>query len=276
MQTSFVWALVISGAVSASTFGFFEDASLKFDNVEQPATTAVCADISESPEDGYCQTWLGRFESVAKKTRKEGGRWFLSEYDFDNRGFNVLHFMGHSPLPFGFSVWGFIDIEGADILGADREDLATYFLEIDLKRNLWQRGGIVAELNDLQGEDNAIGRFGFFWNPEHLESNPKCGWFAGKQRIGFKIFPLETDNRGWQASLNWNKQFDQIFDGRLSAGGFVDLNFDAARTSNDLVLVSEHQIRLRLVEGLHLITEFRINEFLPDDFGIAPGIQYRY
>ncbi len=232
-------------------------------------------DSPTTASESHCESWWDSIEKRAKNSRKTGGRWFLGEYDFDNRGYNVLHFMGHSPLPYGFLVWGFIDIEGADLLGANREDLSTYFLEIDVKKSLWERGGVLAELNDLQGDNNAIGRFGFYWNPK-LRQNKSFGLLVGERRIGFKIFPLETDNRGWQASMNWNKKFDNILGGRLSAGGFVDLNFDAAPLSNDLIVVSEHQVRYRILEGLHLITEFRINEFLADDFGIAPGIQYRF
>ena len=188
----------------------------------------------------------------------------------------MLHFMGHSPLPFGFSVWGFIDLEGSDALGANREDLATYFLEIDIKKPLGEQGGLIGEFNDLNGDGNAIGRFGFFWNPKFLQREPECGLFAGKGRVGFKFFLLETDRSGFQASMNWNKKFSQILDGRLSAGGFLDLNVDDGPSQDELIIVSEHQIRYRLFEGLHLITEFRLNEFLQNDFGIAPGLQYRF
>ena len=220
--------------------------------------------------------WLQALDLKAKQSRAEGGRWFLAEYDFDNRGYDVLHFMGHSPLPCGFSVWGFVDIEGAETLGANREDFSRFFLEIDLKKKLWEHGGLIAELNDLQGEDNTIGRFGFYLAPKLPDIGIERGLLKGAARIGFKIFPLETDYRGWQASMNWNKQFDSVLDGRFSAGGFLDLNFNAGPTQDDLVIITEHQVRFRLVEGMHLITEFRLNEFLADDFGIAPGIQYRF
>ena len=231
---------------------------------------------SQFAETAPCLNWLKKLDQRATDSRAEGQRWFLSEYDFDTRGYNVLHFMGHSPLPYGFSIWGFIDIEGADFVGANREDFATYFLEIDIKKSLWERGGLIGELNDLPGDANAIGRFGFYWKPEISNLVPRQGWLAGDARMGFKIFPLETDSRGWQASMNWNKKFDSILDGRFSAGGFLDLNFNAGPSENDLIIITEHQVRYRLVDGLHLITEFRLNEFLASDFGIAPGIQYRY
>ena len=150
------------------------------------------------------------------------------------------------------------------------------FLEIDIKKKVYDRAGLIGEINDLQGDGNAIGRFGFYWNPSLDNSLNQNGRLSGAGRIGFKVFPIETDRRGWQASMNWNKKFEKILDGKFSAGGFVDLNFDAGPSQSDLVVVSEHQVRYRLVEGLHLIAEFRLNEFLSDDFGIAPGLQYRY
>ena len=212
---------------------------------------------------------------LQKKPENQKDVGFLGEYDFDSRGYNVIHMMGHSPLPFGMSVWGFIDIEGLDQVGANREDVATYFLEIDVKKPIFESGGLIAELNDLQGDGNAIGRFGFFVNPKRLKWDQKTGLLGGKGKIGFKIFPLETDRRGMQASMNWNHQFKNILDGRFSAGGFLDLNTQTG-VNDDLVIVTEHQIRYRLLEGLHIITEFRLNQFLQDDFGIAPGIQYRF
>lgn len=250
------------------------------DSVVQPTIpiqSVVVPELDGGPCAEYSKKFslLDRLEALAKETRKPTGRWFLAEYDFDNRGYNVMHFMGHSPLPFGMSVWGFIDLEGLDQLGANREDIATYFLEIDVKKPLFKSGGLIAEVNDLQGDGNTIGRFGVFLNPSFFKWESQQGIFAGKGRVGFKIFPFETDGRGCQVSMNWNRSFSNILDGRLSAGGFIDLNTKIG-PNNDLVAVTEHQIRYRLFEGLHVITEFRVNEFLQDDFGIAPGLQYRF
>ncbi|MFN3191946.1 MAG: hypothetical protein ACE361_15660 [Aureliella sp.] len=217
---------------------------------------------------------LGKLDEWFEETRAEGGRWFLAEYDFDNRGYNVLHFQGHSPLPLGFSLWGFIDLEGADNTSSDREDISRHFLELDVKRKLWRNTGVIAELNDLQGQDNEIGRFGCFWFPDLADFGPEEGLFAGKFRLGFKFFPVQTVARTGQWSFNWNKQFDEVWDGRVSAGGFFDLNYNTG--NNSTAIVTEHQIRLRVAEGMHLITEFRLNEYLADEFGIAPGIQYRF
>lgn len=208
-------------------------------------------------------------------SRGKSPQWFLAEYDFDNRGYNVLHFMGFSPLPHGFSIWGFIDIEGADLQGSDRAELSRYFLEIDLKKQVWKNAGLVAELNDLQGVGNEIGRVGAYWQPDTSWLSIEQGPLAGPFKLGFKCFPVETDGQGGQLSFNWNKRFDNVLGGRLSAGGFFDWNYGIG-PRNEIRIVTEHQIRWRLMGGLHLITEFRQNDFLADNFGIAPGIQYRF
>lgn len=248
------------------------------------ATVILCVDLcyARSPEstgdsrDTDSAGHLRSSDERAANTRAAGKRWFRAEYDFDDRGFNVLHFMGNSPLPYGFNIWGFIDIEGDDRIGAEREDLSRFFLEIDVKKPIWKNFGIIGELNDLQGVGNEIGRLGVFYQPKWQLLSPQDGRFAGKGILGFKLFPIETDGHGWQASFHWNKQFDNLWGGRLSTGGFFDLNFDAGRNNDQAIIVTEHQIRLRMIEGLHLITEFRVNEFLQNDFGIAPGIQYRF
>ena len=221
------------------------------------------------------QCFFDRWEEYAKQTRAKGGRWAQIEYDFDSRGFNVLNFMGSTPLPYGFTLFGFIDIEGDDLVTAQREDLSRFFLEIDLKKSLWERGGVLVEYNDLQGAGNEIGRLGLYHQTDWKFLSPTCGLLAGKSKLGFKFFPLETDRQGGQFSFYWNKNFDHLLGGRLSAGGFFDLNYDVGPTGRT-VIVTEHQIRYRVVEGLHVITEFRWNQFLPDDFGIAPGVQYRF
>ena len=249
-------------------------ASLGQAQVVSSPTATDCAACDSAPAEG--QTWLERLDELAIRSRADGSRWSRIEYDFDDRGFNVLHFMGNSPLPFGFNLWGFIDLEGEDVAGANREDLSRFFLEIDLKKRIWSNGGLIAEYNDLQGDNNAIGRLGFYYQPQLDCLSPTQGWFAGKGLLGFKVFPYETDGYGGQASFHWNKRFEAVLDGRFSAGGFFDLNYNAGASHDRIILVTEHQVRFRVAEGLHMITEFRVNEFLRDDFGIAPGVQYRF
>lgn len=235
------------------------------------AAPPQCA--AEQPCDTLVGGLLQPAGSEPSTVSKPG--WLRGEYDFDSRGFDVVHFMGGKDLGNDFSVWGFVDFEGDPVAGRHGE-LNRFFLEVDLKKKLFDTGGLIAEVNDLQGVGNSIGRLGVYWQPELPQ------WFAddsplhGPSMFGIKYFPLETDGDGGQFSFNYNKTFANVLDGRFSVGGFFDLNYSAAGSGLYNTIVSEHQVRVRVTDHCHLITEFRWNEFLRDDFGIAPGIQYRF
>ena len=216
--------------------------------------------------------WCRSLDARAKETKTFGPNFSRIEYQLDTRGFNTLHYMASSALPYGFNMWGFVDFEGLDAAGANREDISRLFLEIDLKRKIGENWGGVAELNDLQGDDNVIGRLGLFYVPPWK-------WIQdGHGFLFFKTFPYQTNSAGSQYSVAWNKNFPNVFDGRLSAGGFCDLNVNQGASFDDVIVVTEHQLRARIVGGLHLITEVRLNQFLPADreFGIGFGVQYRF
>ena len=219
-------------------------------------------------EEEICCTW----DDIAEETKTFGPNFFLGEYQFDSRGFNTIHFMGSAALPYGFNLWGFVDLEGLDDSNARREDIRRVFIELDLKRKIGENWGIIAELNDSHGTNNALGRLGIFVKPswQWLKDNDMF--------LFFKIFGYETDGHGGQASFAWNKKFPCILDGRFSAGGFFDANFNTGAGNAQTKIVSDTQIRYRLIDGLHLLMEFRYNQFLgsQNDFGIGSGIQYRF
>ena len=224
-----------------------------------------------------CCTAAGRslckiIENSATDSRTFGPDFSRFEYQLDDRGFNTIHFMGSSALPWGFNIWGFVDFEGFDTNVARREDLSRFFLEIDIKRKIGEQWGLIAEVNDLQGINNTLGRLGVFYIPE-------ARWLRDRHAfLFFKVFPYETDRRGSQFSLAWNKDFPNVGGGRLSAGGFCDLNFSAGAAGEGTVVVTEHQFRVRVAEQMYFLIEARLNEFLGDerDYGTGVGVQYRF
>lgn len=200
--------------------------------------------------------------------------WFTSEYQFDTRGFNTINFTGASDMPLGFSIWGFMDIETADLYGSrsSRKDAEELFLEIDLRRELYKGFGVVAEYNDIEGAGNNIGRLGFNYKP---------GWKWLKDNdlnLYFKVFPLDTNRRGGQASFSWNKKFPGVLDGRFSMGGFFDTNYDSGPNDDEVNIVSDSQFRYRLLNHIEALVEFRINEFLPanQEHGFGIGLKYSF
>ncbi|ODS32265.1 MAG: hypothetical protein SCARUB_02614 [Candidatus Scalindua rubra] len=213
------------------------------------------------------------YPGVEADNKKSLG-WFTAEYQFDTRGFNTINFTGASDMPLGFTIWGFTDIETADIHGSrsSRKDAEEFFLEIDLRRELYKGFGVIAEYNDNEGANNNIGRLGF---------NYKAGWGWLKDRdisLYFKAFPLETDGHGSQVSFSWNKKFPDTLDGRFSMGGFFDTNFDSGLKDDEINIVSDTQFRYRLINHLEALVEFRFNEFMPanQEHGFGIGLKYRY
>jgi len=207
-----------------------------------------------------------------KGAKKAGKGWMTTEYQFDTRGFNTINFTGGSKLPYGWSLWGFIDIETADSSDGSRTDAQKFFTEIDLKKELYKGFGVVLEYNDGQGRHDSIGRLG---------ANYIARWDWLKKMdldLGFKIFPIETDGHGWQGSFCWEKKFPKILDGKFSMGGFFDINFDSGPSDDETNVVTETQFRYKLTENLEALVEYRFNEFKPsnEEQGLGIGLKYKF
>ena len=211
----------------------------------------------------------GLSEKVEKKDNKG---WMTTEYQFDTRGFDTINFTGGANLPLGFTVWGFTDIETPDISGRSRQDAENFFMEIDLRRELYKGFGVVAEYNDGQGTNDNLGRFG-------LNYIARWDWLKDIDlSLYFKAFPLETDGHGGQVSFSWNKKFPKILDGRFSMGGFFDLNFNSGSKDDEMNVVSDTQFRYRLIDNLEALVEFRFNEYkvASQEHGFGIGLKYKF
>lgn len=207
-----------------------------------------------------------------KIDKKDGKGWMTVEYQFDTRGFNTINFTGGADLPYGFTIWGFTDIETPDSSNGSRQDAEELFIEIDLSRELYKGFGIVAEYNDGERHNDNIGRLGL---------NYIARWDSLKKihlNLCFKVFPLETDGHGGQVSFCWDKRFPRILDGRFSMGGFFDLNFDSGANDNETNIVSDTQARYKLTENLEALVEFRFNEYLvaSQEHGLGIGLKYKF
>lgn len=208
--------------------------------------------------------------NLSSQKQREG--WLTAEYQFDTRGFNTINFTGGAKLPYEWSLWGFIDIETADSHEGSRTDAEEFFMEIDLKRELYKGFGVVLEYNDGQGRDDNIGRFG-------LNYIARWDWLKEMDlSLAFKAFPLETDGHGGQLSFCWDKKFPEFLEGRFSVGGFFDVNLNSGPNDNKTNIVSDTQFRYKLTDNLEALVEFRFNGYLvasqEDGFGI--GVKYRF
>ncbi len=242
-------------------------------NLQTLATASSTTDTAAPNEVlDFEELWEG-LDHHASETKTFGKAKLSLEYQFDTRGFNTLNLTGSAPLPGGWNIWGFVDFESPDG-GVDdsRTDLSEFFFEIDLKRKVWNDFGVVLEVNDPQGVDNALSRVGLFWTPKSQ--------FLKDHNLFFfvKVFPYESDGRGYQISFAWNKKFPNILDGRFSVGGFFDANFENGPGKDKVLIVSDTQFRYRLVDGLHFLAEVRVNEFFDakKDVGVGFGFQYYF
>lgn len=236
------------------------------------AAQMVPIEESELPEvDPEGDGPLDRLEAWVRKSTGRGPLRAAVEYQLDTRGFDTLHLEGAACLPLGLGLSGFVDFHSPDGEGRS-EDKSEFFLEIDLRREIWNGLGALAELNDQQGRRDALGRFGLFWKPsaDFLE--------GARLRLFVKILPLETDGHGGQVSCLYHWRLPGSVGDRVSVAGFFDANYGAGSSHNRLLAVTETQLRLRLVEGLHVFTEVKLNRFLGGsrEFGVGFGLQYRF
>lgn len=157
-------------------------------------------------------------------------------------------------LPLGFSIWGFTDLHGNQNDPQNSKDLARYFMEYRLSRQLnskWTAGisglGIQIEYNDFNSASNNVFRFGVTF--KHKLPFPKQnGW------LQWRFFPIETDGSGQQASIIY---FIPIYD-NFFITGFADLNMSAKGPDRWVV---EPQLNFKLNDRFSALLEFRYNAY---------------
>lgn len=70
--------------------------------------------------------------------------------------------------------------------------------------------------------------------------------------------------------------FPEKLNRRVYIGGFADQNFRAGSEKDEVMWVSEHQLGVRIIDEFYLVSEFRINDFLPtDNYGWGFGVEYK-
>lgn len=215
------------------------------------------------------------FTTNAEASKKNPAKVDLTYY-FDSRDYNTLNVQTSLPdLPWGFKIWGFIDIHSEQNNAEQRFDLNRYFLEYRLKRpffpnakSAWKGLGFEIEYNDANGTDNSVVRTGVTYK----HSVPFL--YGNKSWVEWRYHPYETDGSGSQISLIYAFYLAE----RISITGFADLNLENGM--NDRWLF-EPQINFKINETFDLVLETRYNEFEDannalDGFGVAGGIKIKF
>lgn len=180
-------------------------------------------------------------------------------YYYDTRSYPTLNLLTSvGELPFGLTFWGFTDVHGAQF-SREPFGMTRYFMEYRVSRAFIRGFGVQVEYNDFAGPDNNLVRLGLTY--KHLVNiAPEGSW------LQWRLFPVETDGSGGQASLIY---FISLAP-RWSISGFADLNW------NPRGWVAEPQLNYKLNDRYRLVSEFRVNEFergVLRSTGVAIGME---
>jgi uncharacterized protein YceK len=194
-------------------------------------------------------------------------------YYWDNRDFGTLSLSNSiNDLPIGLSLWGFTDFHGSQNRANDKHKLTHSFSEYRLTKSIGETGlGTQLEYNYSSGSDIDVGRLGLVYKhdiPIIMWDNDKKSW------LQWRLFPLETDGDGGQASLIYVFPITE----RFSLSGFMDLNLHEKGEDR---LVIEPQLNFKLKDNVILHLEYRYNEYQDsnpnlDGDGWAIGIEYKF
>ena len=188
---------------------------------------------------------------------------FLLEFQWDTRGFPLVHLDFLHVKPGRFSTNGFIDWQGRPgMTGADHLSLRRHVGEVHHARWFARRFAIDAELND--GSKRPVrARLGVRWYPP-ISLGPRS-------RLFVRLSPLQTGGKGGQVSAVGGG----VLTSRLSWSFWADLNTTRS-VGGDSQLISEVKLRYRRRDGSSLTLEFRQNAFLPSgqQTGLALGVEF--
>ncbi len=192
---------------------------------------------------------------AAQPERTPGAKVGLTQY-FDSRRYETLTVSSQvDNLPFGLRLWGFTDFHSNQNHPNGRFHFDRYFMEYRALLPL-QSGSLsnsdsfggIAEYNDFNGPGNNLVRFGAYYQHALPLAGPR------KVSLQWRVFPFETDGRGWQTSVSYSVPLVD----RVSITGFADLNFVGQGAHRWLV---EPQLNVRLKGSLFAVLEFRYNGF---------------
>lgn len=125
------------------------------------------------------------------------------------------------------------------------------------------------------GNSNDMLRFGGRWD---LTKTKSMATFF--EKINFNYFftcfvvqGLQGDGVSWIPQIEHVYQL-KLFNNRVYIRGFIDQNF-TRNEQKKIHLVTEHQLGFRLIKGLYVVGEYRINEYLESHQGLGFGLEYK-
>lgn len=182
-------------------------------------------------------------------------------------------------LPGSVQYFGFVNYQSAsDEVTAD---LSSYYSEHHFRWAPWSTVplDVTALWNTRSGNDNDVAYLGVRLR---VSDTGGVGRLLRAARIMYAVnahavrFGARPDV-GWAPQLEHAYRWDAV-PGRIYLAGFADHNlwFDGPEGAPRVRTVSEHQVGLRLVNRVHAVVEWRLNQYLPSDdrMGVGIGLQY--
>lgn len=139
-------------------------------------------------------------------------------------------------------------------------DLTQYWVSTSGLKNDYLRYGIRWNLHQTKGLSS------FF-----TKINAKV--FAAIYPISFCDYRKPTLLSQAQYVYRWNILGKQLKN-RIYLGAFANQYFDISNPQIQFSWVTEHQLGIRIWEGLHLVAEYRYNAFWQKKTGIGLGFEY--
>jgi hypothetical protein len=162
------------------------------------------------------------------------------------------------------------------------KDLESFYAEHHLRWNVYKK--LPLDLTQLwvnqSGPSNDNVKYGIRWR---LNQTPKIDSLFKKINLMFFVnfhlveFAKHRSPTGF-TQMEYVYKIDILpskLNNRLYLSGFADqdLIWDSNAAFKS-IWVTEHQLGIRIIGGLHAVAEYRINEYIPDKSGWGLGIQY--
>ena len=163
---------------------------------------------------------------------------------------------------------------------SELEETASYYSEQNVRWKIKDSSfDATAQFNFRSGEDNDRYRFGIRWRlNDSAWLKPAFDALLLAWSINFHAVQIDhTDASEWQLEHAFRLTAPYISE-RLYLAGFIDHTFgeDLPENYPSAPIVSEIQLGFRIVENLHIITEYRINQYRREDINnVAVGLQYK-
>ncbi len=175
-----------------------------------------------------------------------------------------------------FSLTNFGNQADANALG----DQNTFYTEQNVRWQINENSpfDLTLQMNFRSGDNNDRHRLGVRWRLNNTQSlkaffeSIHLTWAVNFHLVQFDDVPANV----WQMEHAFKMTFPSI-NNKLYLAGFIDHTFneDLATGMPSSPVVGEVQLGYRMVENLHLVAEYRVNQYRRSDVNnLAIGIEY--